>query len=128
MLTIEEMEEELDRLVSQLPEAIFDSLNGGINFLEEEKLSSHAVENDYFVLGDYHCERGLGKYINLYCGSFARLYGNLPNHEIAQKLKEVLHHELTHHLEWMAGDRSLEILDEKEIENYQSCHKKDTET
>ena len=39
------------------------------------------------------------------------VYGHLSRNAFRKKLKYVLHHELTHHLESLAGDRSLEVQD-----------------
>jgi hypothetical protein len=42
----------------------------------------------------------------------------LPKEELRKKLMKTLKHEFTHHLESMAGEKDLEIEDEKFIREY----------
>ena len=111
MLSYEEAGNVLDDLVDELPEAIFENLNGGISFLEEAKTS----EDGRYTLGTYF-RNGMGRYIELYYGSFVELYGEMDDELFTQRLKKTLHHELTHHIEGRAGDRSLEHWDERQSE------------
>ena len=60
----------------------------------------------------------MGRYIILYYGSLMRSYGHLSDEKLMKKVKEVLYHELIHHLESMAGDRSLERSDAEFLDNY----------
>jgi hypothetical protein len=60
----------------------------------------------------------MGRYISIYYGSFKRVYGHLPKEELRKKLMKTLKHEFTHHLESMAGEKDLEIEDEKFIREY----------
>ena len=108
MLTFEETQEALNGLTAALPREIFRDLNCGV-ILTAETLFDDA---GLVILGQYHYEpRGLGRYVTIHYGSMMEVYGYLPPLEFLDKLKYVLHHELTHHLENMAGDRSLEIQD-----------------
>ena len=108
MLTFEESDEAIAQLVEELPEAILEGLNFGIN-LREESLYD---DNGLVILGQYHIEpMGLGRYVTINYGSMVEVYGHLSKSAFRKKLKYVLHHELTHHLESLAGDRSLEIQD-----------------
>ncbi|NLZ71865.1 MAG: hypothetical protein GX909_05140, partial [Clostridiaceae bacterium] len=60
MMTLEETELELNRLVDSLPQEIFFELNGGVLLKEEVKLSKNRVADDLYVLGEYHRDHILG--------------------------------------------------------------------
>ena len=115
MLTFEEAQEALDEIAFELPEEIFTNLNGGYALIPDIITDS----NGLLVLGRYNFEpRGLGRYITIHYGSIRAAYGWVNPEEFRGKLKHVLHHELTHHLEHLAGDRSLEIQDEIDKARY----------
>ncbi|MGL4610529.1 MAG: metallopeptidase family protein [Trueperaceae bacterium] len=50
---------------------------------------------------------GLGRHVALYYGSFAALAKNNPSFNWDDELWDTLTHELQHHVESLAGDRSL---------------------
>ena len=56
--------------------------------------------------------------IYIYYGSFLEVYGELGEKELEEELRETLLHEFTHHMESLAGERGLEIKDEKELWEY----------
>ena len=118
MLTIDEVYDILDELAEEIPPALFDSLNGGILLLEDEVADPEAGE-DIFVMGEY-CWDELGRYINLYYGSFAAVLADEPREVWVEELRTTLRHELTHHVEGLAGDRSLEYRDMEELAAFQS--------
>jgi hypothetical protein len=118
MITIEEMEQILEELAGELPEEFYKELNGGILLLPEKKISPEAKKNDLYTMGQYRCSPSMGRYIVIYYGSFEALYGNLSSENLKIKLREVLRHEFTHHLEDLAGERDLEKEDEAELERY----------
>jgi len=108
MLTFEESQLVLDELVDELPPEIFKGLNCGVALIPDTTYSP----NGLMILGQYHFEpRGLGRYVTIHYGSIFEAHGHLPPELFREKIKEVLHHELTHHLENLAGDRTLEIKD-----------------
>lgn len=109
MMNFEEAGYALDELIDALPEEIFKDLNGGINLIEDECKS----EDGRYTLGAYFVN-GMGRYIEIYYGSFIGLYGETDTELFRKRLKKTLHHELTHHVESMAGDRSLERWDERQ--------------
>lgn len=113
MLSYEEAGYILDDLIDALPDGIFDNLNGGVALIEEEKVS----EDGRYTLGCYYTNE-MGRYVELYYGSFVSLYGEMDDELFRERLKKTLHHELTHHIESMAGDRSLERWDERQSELY----------
>jgi len=108
MLTFEEAQAALDEHIDALPPAIFKDLNYGVALVPDTIYDA----NGLVILGHYHVEpRGLGRYITIYYGSICVAHGYLDANGFREKIKYVLHHELTHHLESLAGDRSLEIED-----------------
>lgn len=113
----EEMANILDDLVDELPEELLDGLNGGILLLEEIKYHPESIDNTLVVAGGYQ-KSVLGYTIVIYYGSMMELYGHLSHEDLREKLKGTLYHELTHHLETMAGDQSLVIEDYLQIEKY----------
>ena len=117
-MTIEEMRAILDELEDELPEALFNGLNGGVLLNESEKLHPANRADDLFIMGEYHNEHVLGCYIVIYYGSFIRLFGHEPAWSIKNQLRKTLRHELTHHIESRAGDRSLEEKDAADIDLY----------
>ncbi|QOX62642.1 metallopeptidase family protein [Anoxybacterium hadale] len=118
MITIEEMEQILEELAEELPAEFYRELNGGILLLPETKISPEAKKNDLYTMGQYRYNPSMGRYIVIYYGSFEALYAALPTENLKQKLREVLRHEFTHHLEDLAGERDLEKEDEAELERY----------
>lgn len=113
MLDYEEAGRVLDELADALPDGIFNELNGGVALIEESKKS----EDGRYTLGTYF-RGGMGRYIEIYYGSFVELYGEMDDELFTQRLKSTLNHELTHHIESLAGDRSLEHWDERQSELY----------
>ncbi len=111
MLSFEEAGRVLDAAVEQLPEGIFVDLNGGVNLLPEEKKG----EDGRFVLGLYH-RNSMGRYVEIFYGSFLRVFPEATDEEFAAELEKTLRHELTHHVENKAGDRTLERWDEEQAE------------
>ena len=108
MLTFEESQLAVDELVGELPPAIFRNLNCGVSLTEETLYD----ESGLLILGQYHVQPyGLGRYVNIHYGSMVVAYGHLPPDAFRNQLKSTLHHELTHHLESLAGDKSLEVQD-----------------
>ena len=118
-LTIDQVNDLLDDMADSFPEALFDGHNGGVNLLEEAKPDPEFPEGEMYILGEY-CDDLLGQYINLYYGSFAALAEREDWDEQIweDELYTTLSHELTHHMEGLAGERGLEIRDELEMEQY----------
>lgn len=109
MVSFEEAGKILDEAVEALPEEIFKALNGGVNLLPETRESG----DGRYTLGLYHNDV-MGRRVEIFYGSFRALYGNIPPEEFRQRLISTLHHELTHHIEGLAGDRTLERWDEEQ--------------
>ena len=118
MVSIEEVEKMLDEISTTLPQEFYNKLNGGILLLPETAKHPKGKKDDLYILGQYHYDRTMGRYIVMYYGSFMRIYGHLPNELLYQELKRVLIHEFTHHIETLAGDRSLAKKDIRKLQRY----------
>ena len=118
MLTIEEMEIMLDELSQEFPPVFYEKLNGGIILLPETKLHPKHKRNDLFIMGEYHHNREMGRYIVIYYGSFIRVHGRLSNEAIKENLRKTLRHEFRHHIESLAGDKGLIKKDIEDINEY----------
>ena len=88
ILSIDEVNDILDRVYEEFPEELFQELNGGVLLLEEAMPDPELGENVY-MMGEY-CVDEMGRYINI--------------------------HELTHHVEGLAGERSLEYKDSAQLD------------
>ena len=109
MLSFEEAGKILDEAVDALPEGIYDDLNGGVNLIPGERTDA----DGNYIMGLYHHDE-MGRWVEIFYGSFAALYADAPDDAVAEKLKKTLRHELTHHVENKAGDRTLERWDEEQ--------------
>jgi hypothetical protein len=118
MLDLDDIQDILDELAEELPDEFYKELNGGILLLPERKISSDAINNDLFVLGEYHHNYSMGRYIVIYYGSFEALYGNQSREGIKTQLRMTLRHEFTHHMESLGGLKDLEIEDERRLAKY----------
>ena len=119
ILTIDEVNDLLDEMAEEFPAVLFDELNGGVNLLEEAVPDPGFPEGEMYILGEY-CDDLLGRYINLYYGSFAALAEeeDWTRRNWEEELYETLAHEFTHHIEGLAGERGLEIKDEAFLDRY----------
>ena len=111
-LSFDQVGELLDELAEPFPEALFEGLNGGVNLREETMLDPAFPDREMFVMGDY-CDNLLGRYINLYYGSFAALLEEEDEEVWKDEIFTTVAHEFTHHLEEDAG---LHNLDDKDLE------------
>ncbi|NLW20298.1 MAG: hypothetical protein GXY84_02870 [Clostridiales bacterium] len=108
MVSIRRFEHLLEQAMYELPEKVFERLNLGVGLSEHAKLN-HATGSGQpaYVLGEYHVRPQLGRGIILYYGSFLRVYPGLAEQALQQQIARVLRHELTHHLEHLAGEDAL---------------------
>ncbi|HPE16451.1 MAG TPA: metallopeptidase family protein [Oscillospiraceae bacterium] len=115
MLSFEAVGELLDELAERFPPEFFRDLNGGVSLLPDRVRNPR--EPGLFVLGEYRTGE-MGRYIYLYYGSFAAAFGSAPDEVLREELQRTLAHELTHHVESLAGERGLEIKDAQFLEEY----------
>ena len=120
ILSIDEVNDLLDEMAEEFPEVFFRELNGGICLLEEE-LPDPEFPGTY-IMGEYCTDGFLGQYINIYYGSFAALAQEekWSEEDWEDELYTTLAHELTHHVEGLAGERGLEIKDAEELARWQA--------
>lgn len=112
----EEAAEQLDALAEEFPPELFDELNGGVNLLEEALPDPEFPGEELYILGEF-CDDLLGRYINLYYGSFAALAEreDWTAEDWETELRTTLSHELTHHMESRSGLHALEDRDAEEL-------------
>lgn len=114
---IDEVGEILDDICESIPDYAFDHLNGGIILVEDKKYHEEARNDDLLVMGEYQ-RSVLGNMIKIYYGSFMEMYRFSSSDRLREKLEEVLLHEFTHHLEFLANEWGLVIEDKKFLEEY----------
>ena len=103
-------------MAEELPGEFYKELNGGIMLLPRVKHSP--VGKGLFIMGEYHRDRNLGRYIAIYYGSFEKVNGGLSAARLKDQLRKTLRHEFRHHVGSLAGERGLEIEDENAIAKY----------
>ena len=110
ILSFDEAGDLLDQMAEEFPEEFYQELNGGISLLPEAREDPEG--EDLYIMGEY-CNDMMGKYINLYYGSFAALaeQEDWTEEDWEDELYTTLSHEFTHHIEGLAGERGLEIKD-----------------
>ncbi|MGI5918366.1 MAG: metallopeptidase family protein [Christensenellales bacterium] len=118
MITIDEMQAMLDEIAETFPREFFAQLNGGIVLMPKAQPDRRPGAQGLYVLGEYYSGGSLGRYIAIYYGSFARVYGRLLPGELKERLAATLKHEFRHHLESLAGERSLIVEDEQFLADY----------
>lgn len=69
-MDIKDAQKEIERLYKKLPPVITKELNGGISILPQVKINPVKRGKNCYILGEY-CSGGImGRYINIYFGSF----------------------------------------------------------
>lgn len=120
MISLEVFEDYTMEIVDSFPEVFFRELNGGVMVRAGSPLHPAAEDHDLFVLGEYHIDRYLGRFIVLYYGSFVQCYAGSSEEELRVQIRKVLLHEFRHHLESLAGERDLEIEDAVHVSQYKA--------
>jgi hypothetical protein len=117
MFTIDEIGELLDEVAAEVPAAFYKELNGGISLLPDTKMRTEPVAGNLYTLGEYN-NNAMGRYIVIYYGSLMATYAFLERDAMRERLKQLLLHEFTHHLESLAGEHGLEDKDKAQLERY----------
>ena len=121
MLSFDQVGLLLDDMAEEFPPEFFQELNGGACLLPEAKPDPEFPPGEMYILGEY-CNDMMGRYINLYYGSFAALaeQEDWTAEDWEDQLYTTLAHEFTHHIEGRAGERGLEIKDEQFMEEFRA--------
>lgn len=109
----------LDDLYEQFPPALFEGLNGGVCLLPDTVTDPELKQTTY-IMGEYCTDPLLGNDIKLYYGSFAALAQeeDWTEEDWEEELAITLSHELTHHVEGLAGLGDLDLRDAMEMEEW----------
>jgi protein-tyrosine-phosphatase len=107
MVSFEEAAAMLDEAAEALPKEIFDKLNGGVNLIPARKTDTDGL----LIMGMYFVDQ-MGRHVEIYYGSFCEAFPNVAPEKARAELTKTLKHELTHHIENLAWDRSLEKWDD----------------
>lgn len=93
-----------EALYLEIPSELFEGLNLGV--IVSPKIEIDKKEPNMIIKGHYVKNR-LGRQIILYYGSFMHLYAHLSESALKEKILATIKHELTHHLEALAGQEDL---------------------
>ena len=108
-----------DELIGQIPEEYQQGISG--IYVSPEEVKDEEIPGVY-VLGHYHHGGYLEPWIDIYYGSFRRVFRKLPLGRLEAELWETITHEIRHHLEGNAGLHMLEIYDQQ-LKEYFRSHK-----
>lgn len=124
ILSFDEVGEILDEMAEGFPQVFYRDLNGGISLLTEAVEDPEFPPGEIYIMGEY-CDDQMGRYINLYYGSFAALAEreNWTQEDWDDELYTTLAHEFTHHIEGLALEGSLDRKDEAELEAFRAYYK-----
>lgn len=116
VLSYEQAGDLLDEVAEPFPEALFEGLNGGVHLVEDAMPDPEFPQAELYIMGEYR-EDLLGRYINLYYGSFAAVaeLEEWTEEDWAEELRQTLSHELTHHMEGRGGLHALDDKDEAQL-------------
>lgn len=101
-MDIDTIHEILNDIVDDIDPALFEGLNGGVVLIDEVKYHDEAINEDLVVLGEYR-RYGVIKQISIYYGSLESQYSHYNYDQLKNRLKELVNHELRHHVEYKAG-------------------------
>ena len=122
MISIDRAETILNELAEELPPEVFRDLSGGINLLPESKRHPEAGNGMLYILGENIFDPKLGRRINIYYGSFEKMFPNADEDQMRERLRETLRHEFVHHVEGLAGANDLAVDDMIKLAEYKKRH------
>lgn len=114
---IDIVKELLDEIIDDIDTRLFEGLNGGVVLHEDIKYHPESINNDLVILGEYQ-RHGVMRRINIYYGSIVKIYPHYNIDQIKERLKDLVDHELRHHVEYKAGVNDLVIEDYEYIKEY----------
>ena len=124
LLDFEEAGALLDGMAEEFPPVFYRDLNGGIALLPEAVEDPEFPPGEIYIMGEY-CDDQMGRYINLYYGSFAALAEkeDWTRREWEEELYTTLAHEFTHHIEGLAMEGGLDRKDEAELDAFRAYYR-----
>ena len=122
MISIDRAETILNELAEELPPEVFRDLSGGINLLPAAKRHPEAGNGMLYILGEYIFDPKLGRRINIYYGSFEKMFPYADEDQMRERLRETLRHEFVHHVEGLAGTNDLAVDDMIKLAEYKKRH------
>lgn len=124
LLSFDEVGEILDEMAEEFPAVFYRDLNGGISLLPEAVEDPEFPPGEIYIMGEY-CDDQMGRYINLYYGSFAALAEkeDWTQEDWDEELYTTLAHEFTHHIEGLALEGGLDRKDEAELAEFRAYYK-----
>lgn len=117
MVTFEECADMLDEIADSMPSELFRDLNAGMSLVPQAKVHPQSVRGELYILGEY-IRNSIGNSIVFYYGSIMKVYGSLPADKLYTELERIMHHEVKHHNEHLAGCDDLGICDDEQIVEY----------
>jgi predicted Zn-dependent protease with MMP-like domain len=100
-------------LDEEIPAVLLQGLNLGV--IVKANLERSKSESQFIIMGLY-VQNQLGKQIILYYGSFLYFYKDSPSDLWKAKILHTIKHELTHHVEALAGQEDLAKKERYEVE------------
>ncbi len=124
VLSIDEAGDILDGMAETFPPVFYRDLNGGISLLPEAVEDPEFPPGEIYIMGEY-CDDQMGRYINLYYGSFAALAEKeeWTREDWDNELYTTLAHEFTHHIEGLALEAGLDRKDEEELAAFRAYYR-----
>ena len=114
------VKEILSEILDEYPEVFFEALHGGVLLENLVKYHPESVPNKpLYIMGEY-IRSPLGNQIKIYYGSYKKVYPSITLSKLRETLKKTLSHEFTHHLEYKAGLKDLEIEDQRNLASYRA--------
>ncbi len=114
MVDIEEFTSMVESVMDELDPRYLEGLNGGVLVLEEVRQHWDAPPGT-LVLGEYVVRPWLGSHIAIYYGSFVSVYPGMDRQRLLLRVRDVVLHELRHHVETRAGVKDLALADRERI-------------
>lgn len=122
MITYDAFDRIVQEEIALLPEYVHHDLTGGVLIDPGTYLHPARVADDLYIMGTYSTGGITGKAIILYYGSFMATMPNASEEALRLKIRETLRHEFLHHLETMAGEKSLVDEDVDRMIQYLKSH------
>lgn len=122
MITYDAFDRIVQEEIALLPEYVHHDLTGGVLIDPGTYLHPARVADDLYIMGTYSTGGITGKAIILYYGSFMATMPNASEETLRLKIRETLRHEFLHHLETMAGEKSLVDEDVDRMIQYLKSH------